>query len=121
MATVGERGRAQDEAVAVLVEPALEVQRAARDQHAVAERLAHAIERLEQRGAAPRLALVEQRALLAEARGEARERDADRVQRHAAGKETPEQRERQLQHHRVGVRGRRHRARLLGHLAVGVA
>ena len=82
----------------------LQVQRAARDEHAVAEGVAHAVEGAVERGAPPGLALVEQRALLAAGADEVRERDADAVQRDAAREQARQHAERERQHDRVGVR-----------------
>src|SRR5438094_7802882 len=116
-----ERGGAQYEAVLVLLEPALQVERPARDQHAVAELRAHAVEGAIERRAAARLALGEQVALLAAAAHEVRERHAQGMQRHAPRELAPQQLERQQQHHRVGVRRHAQRARRLRALAVAGA
>src|SRR5206468_3114514 len=90
-----QRRRAQDESVLVLLQPALQVERPARDQHAVAELGADAVEGAVERGAPARLALLEQRALLAPRADEAGERDPQRVERDAAREQPAEQRERE--------------------------
>src|ERR1044072_6844818 len=83
--SLGERWRAEHEAVAILVHAALQVECAARDHGAVAVAPAHAVERFTERRAPAGFALVEQRALLGGAMREVGEREPDRVQRDAAG------------------------------------
>ena len=75
----------------VFFEPAPQVKRASRDQHAVTVRPADAVEGPEERGATSRLGLVEERALLALAAHEAGERHAEMMQCHAARELAPQQ------------------------------
>src|SRR5205085_1526915 len=117
----GQRGGAEHEAVLVLLEPALEVKRATRDQHAVPVGGAHAVEGAVERRAPPGLRLLEQRALLAAAARERGEREPEAVQRDAPRELALEQLERARQHHRIGIRGRGERARARRALAVRVA
>src|ERR1044072_5336134 len=111
--SLGERWRAEHEAVAILVHAALQVECAARDHGAVAVAPAHAVERFTEPRAPAGFALVEQRALLGGAMREVGEREPDRVQRDAAGEEAAGGCQRHLEAYRGHRRRRLRRARLI--------